>query len=45
MSIPAEEDILRAVRTDKWDGVRLAPRLFAGENLSVSRLSVVPLGD
>jgi len=45
MSISPEEDIVRAVCTDKWDGARLAPSLFAGENLSVSRLSVVSLAD
>jgi hypothetical protein len=39
------EDIVRAVCTDKWDGVRLSPSLFEGENVSVSRLAVIPLAD
>lgn len=45
MPISAEEDIVRAVCTDKWDGERLAPSLFVGENTSVSRLVVVSLRD
>ena len=45
MPIPAEEDIVRAICTDKWDGMRLAPSLFTGENTSVSRLTVIPLVD
>jgi hypothetical protein len=39
------EDIIRAVCTDKWDGERLSPSLFVGENTSVSRLAVIPLAD
>jgi hypothetical protein len=45
MSIAADEDIVRAIFTDKWDGDRIAPSLFAGENVSVSRLAVVPLAE
>lgn len=45
MPLPPEEDIVRAVCTDKWDGQRLAPSLFAGENISVSRLRLVSLSD
>jgi hypothetical protein len=45
MSIAAEEDIVRAIFTDKWDGDRIAPSLFAGENVSVSRLAVVALAE
>ena len=45
MPIPVEEDIVRAVCADKWDGERLAPSLFVGENLSVSRLALLPLAD
>jgi hypothetical protein len=43
MPISPEEDIVRAVCTDKWDGIRLAPSLFTGENTSVSRLALIPL--
>ena len=45
MSVDPAEDIVRAVCTDKWDGQRLSPSLFVGENTSVSRLAVVPLFD
>jgi len=45
MSLAQTEDIVRAVCTDKWDGLRLSPSLFVGENISVSRLAVVPLAD
>lgn len=45
MPIPVEEDIVRAVCTDRWDGERLAPSLFVGQNTSVSRLAIVSLQD
>jgi hypothetical protein len=45
MPLPPDEDIVRAVCTDKWDGERLSPSLFVGQNISVSRLAVVPLAD
>ncbi|MGA2659610.1 MAG: hypothetical protein ABSH34_19060 [Verrucomicrobiota bacterium] len=45
MPLAQTEDIVRAVCTDKWDGQRLSPSLFVGENVSVSRLAVVPLAD
>lgn len=45
MPIVADEDIVRAILTDKWDGERIAPSLFKGENVSVSRLTVVSLAD
>lgn len=45
MPLPPTEDIVRAVCTDKWDGQRLSPSLFSGENTSVSRLAIVPLAD
>ena len=45
MPLPASENILRAVCTDKWDGQRLSPSLFVGQNISVSRPAIVPLGD
>ncbi len=45
MPLAPTEDIVRAVCTDKWDGERLSPSLFVGENISVSRLALVPLDD
>ena len=45
MPIAPDEDIVRGVFTDKWDGTRIAPSLFAGENVSVSRLAVISLAD
>ena len=45
MSIGPDEDIVRAICTDKWDGERLSASLFSGEGTSVSRLAVIPLVD
>lgn len=45
MPIDSSEDIVRAICTDKWDGERLSPSAFAGDNLSVSRLAIVSLAD
>src|SRR5436189_4823082 len=45
MPLAAEEEIVRAIFTDKWDGTRLAPSLFTGENISVSRLAIIPLAE
>src|ERR1039457_5805129 len=45
MPLVLSENIVRAVCTDKWDGQRLSPSLFAGENVSVSRLAITPLSD
>ena len=45
MPIAADEDILRAIFTDKWDGERIAPSLFAGVNVSVSRLALISLSE
>ena len=45
MPLARTEDIVRAVCTDKWDGERLSPSLFVGENISVSRLALIPLAD
>src|SRR3989442_1192955 len=45
MPIAAEEDIVRAICTDKWDGTRIAPSLFTGENTSVRRLAVILLSE
>lgn len=43
MPIGPDEEIVRAICTDKWDGQRVSPSLFKGANTSVSRLSVIPL--
>lgn len=43
MPLDPGEDIVRAVCTDKWDGARLSPSLFAGTAISVSRLSLASL--
>jgi len=45
VSIGAEEEIARAICTDKWDGIRLSPSLFKGANTSVSRLVLISLED
>jgi hypothetical protein len=45
MSVGSEENIARAICTDKWDGQRAAPSLFKGENTSVSRLALISLAD
>ncbi len=45
MPIAPEEDIVRAICTEKWDGTRAAPSLFTGRDVSVSRLAVIPLAD
>ena len=45
MSIAADEDIARAICTDKWDGTRVARSLFKGRNISVSRLALIPLSE
>ena len=45
MPIGAEEDVVRGIFSDKWDGERIAPSLFTGENVSVSRLAVIPLSE
>ncbi len=45
MPVGPEEDIVRAICTDKWDGERLSPSLFVGEGTSVSRLALIPLAD
>jgi len=45
MPVAAEEDIVRAICTDKWDGTRVARSLFKGRNISVSRLAIIPLSE
>jgi len=43
MPVPPEENIVRAICSDKWDGERIAPSLFVGSDTSVSRLAIIPL--
>lgn len=43
MSLSDEEEIVRAICTDKWDGERIAPSAFTGPDTSVSRLAITPL--
>lgn len=43
MPLSPDENIARAICSDKWDGQRLAPSLFVGAGTSVSRLSMAPL--
>lgn len=45
MAIAADEDVVRAILTDKWDGQRTSPSLFKGQDVSVSRLALIPLAD
>jgi hypothetical protein len=45
MPVSKTENIVRAVCSDKWDGERLSPSLFVGEDISVSRLAILPLAD
>ncbi len=45
MPVDPVEDIVRAVCSDKWDGVRLSPSLFVGAGTSVSRLALASLED
>jgi hypothetical protein len=45
MPLGTEENIVRAICTDKWDGTRAAPSLFTGPDVSVSRLTVIPLAE
>ena len=45
MPVSADENIVRAVCSDKWDGERLSPSLFKGSGTSVSRLALINLED
>ena len=45
MPLASEEEIGKAICSDKWDGERLAPSLFTGTGTSVSRLAVISLED
>ena len=45
MRLPREEQIVRAICSDKYDrtSARVSPSLFKGPNTSVSRLAIIPL--
>jgi hypothetical protein len=43
--VGAEENVVRAICTDKFDGNRISASLFNGENTSVSRLAMISLED
>jgi hypothetical protein len=47
MPVAPNEDVVRAILTDKWDAQakRVSPSLFRGQNISVSRLAIIPLVD
>lgn len=47
MPVGTEENIVRAICTDKWDreAGRASPSLFKGPNTSVSRLALISLAD
>jgi len=45
MPVPPDENILRAICTDKIDGDDISPSLFKGSRTSVSLPSVIPLED
>ena len=39
------EEIVRAICSDKFDGERASPSAFTGDNVSVSRLAILPIQD
>jgi hypothetical protein len=45
MPLAPNEDVVRAILTDKWDGQRASPSLFKGQDVSVSRLAIILLAD
>lgn len=45
MPLPKEEEIVKAICSDKWDDERIAPSLFTGAGTSVSRLALISLED
>ena len=38
--LPSEEDVLRALTSDIWDGNRFGSQTFRGEGISLSRLAM-----
>ena len=45
MILAAEEAVVRAICNDKFDGERVSPSVFVGENVSVSRLGILSFED
>lgn len=45
MPLENEEDIARAICSEKGDPLRISPSLMRGPNTSVSRLTIVPLDE
>ena len=45
MPLEDDENIARAICSEKGDEPRISPSLFRGPNTSVSRLSVIPLDE
>ncbi len=45
MPVPPEENVLRAICTDKIDEGVISPSLFKGSHTSVSLPSIIPLDD
>src|SRR5688500_18355115 len=45
MPVAPEEDIVRAICSDKWDGQRLSLSLIKGNQISVGRLAIASLSD
>ena len=44
-AVSPDENVVRAICDDKWDGERLSPSLFKGEHVSVGRLTIASLAD
>lgn len=45
MILEGGEAIVRAICSDKFDGERVSPSAFVGDNVSVSRLAILPIED
>lgn len=45
MILGGGEAIVRAICSDKFDGERVSPSAFVGDNVSVSRLAILPIED
>lgn len=45
MILDGYEGIVRAICSDKFDGERVSPSAFVGDNVSVSRLAILPIED
>lgn len=45
MFLDEAEEIVRAICSDKFDGERASPSAFTGDNVSVSRVAILPIQD